>query len=100
MAIESYTQEEKDALITEFKLSGKNLFTFYIENKKTGKLPLLTTLREWINSSIPGVSTTTTLYQEFAQNFLPEDIDKQYIAFLEAKVTILESRIAELEGKK
>ncbi len=38
MAIESYTQEEKDALITEFKLSGKNLFTFYIENKKPASL--------------------------------------------------------------
>lgn len=99
MVIKSHTQEEKDALIAEFNLSGKNLFAFYIENEKTGRLPLFTILREWINASKPSISNKTTLYHEFTQNLLPNDVDKQYIAYLETKVTCLEARIAELEGK-
>lgn len=99
MAIRTYSPEEKDSLVSEFNLSGKNLFTFYNEKKKARDMPSFQDLRRWIDDSKPTTTTTTKLYQEFTQILLPQDSDKKYIAFLEKKVTSLQARIAELEGK-
>lgn len=100
MASKSYTAEEKAAWVAKFHMSDDGMFSFANKEKENG-CPSLVTLKGWVEKaggSVAPKAKANPLQAEFQASLLPqgEELQKKYIAFLEAKVLKLE---AELKAK-
>lgn len=103
MAKTTYTVDEKAAWVTKFHMSDDGMFTFANKEKENG-CPSLVTLRSWVEKASGDFAAHTAkaksspLQAEFQASLLPkgDELQKKYIAFLEAKVLKLE---AELKAK-
>ena len=95
----TYTQEEKEALISAFNDSKRSMNAFLSLLKIQQKdAPAYPTFKKWVDeakATKPSLKANSSLYAEFQQSLVPEDPRDQYIAFLEAKVAELQAKLAE-----
>lgn len=96
-----YTEEEKQAIITEFHESGLAMAAFC---GSPGK-PSIQTLKGWMDKAGGGAvrnvintpGKDSGLFADFTKSLLPDDVQTKYIAFLEKRVRELEGKLAEFE---